>query len=130
MLRGLQRTSDVRFWALVPNAKGLDRALDAGVGHIATFMSASETHNKRNVNRTIRESLAGLRRVLGDAVAEGLGTRAYISTVFGCPFEGDVPVEQTLQVAHGLLEAGAEVIALGDTTGMADPEQVKRVLNS
>lgn len=130
VLRGLQRTSDVRFWALVPNAKGLDRALDAGVGHIATFMSASETHNKKNVNRTIRESLAGLRRVLGDAVAEGLGTRAYISTVFGCPFEGDVPVEQTLQVAHGLLEAGAEVIALGDTTGMADPEQVKRVLEA
>jgi hydroxymethylglutaryl-CoA lyase len=130
VIRGLPEAADVRFWALVPNAKGLDRALDAGVGHIATFMSASETHNKRNVNRTIRESLAGLRRVLGDAAAEKMGTRAYISTVFGCPFEGDVHVDQTIRVAHGLVESGAEIIALGDTTGMADPEQVKRVLEA
>ena len=128
VIRGLPEADGVRYWALVPNMKGLDRALDAGVGHIATFMSASETHNKRNVNRTIRESLAGLKRVLQDAGTEGLESRAYISTVFGCPFEGDVPVDQTIRVAMGLLEHGAQVIALGDTTGMADPEQVKRVL--
>ncbi|MFT5461086.1 MAG: hydroxymethylglutaryl-CoA lyase [Myxococcota bacterium] len=130
VIRGLPEGDHVRFWALVPNAKGLDRALDAGVGHIATFMSSSETHNQRNVNRTIRESLGGLRRVLGDAKVEGLGRRAYISTVFGCPFEGDVPVEQTIEIAHALLDCGAQVIALGDTTGMADPEQVKRVITA
>ncbi|MCA9569935.1 MAG: hydroxymethylglutaryl-CoA lyase [Myxococcales bacterium] len=127
-LRGLHGADDVRFWALVPNQIGLDRAVDSGIGHICTFMSASETHNQKNVNRTIRESQAALERVIRSASTQEIGTRAYISTVFGCPFEGDVAVGSTLGIGKALLDAGADVIVLGDTTGMATPHQVKDVL--
>lgn len=130
LVAALPPESDTRFWALVPNQIGLDRALDVGVRHVCTFLSSSETHNKKNVNRTIRESISGLREVIGTAVAEELDVRAYISTVFGCPFEGDVPVARVVDIAHAMLEAGAGVIALGDTTGMAVPEQVKTVVRT
>lgn len=120
----------VRYWALVPNSRGLERALDTGVGHIATFLSASETHNVKNVNRTIRESLADLSKVVQTARAEGVRVRSYISTVFGCPYEGEIAVSKTLELAHALLAAGAHEIALGDTTGMATPAQVQRILGA
>ena len=122
--------ADVNYWALVPNQIGLDRAVDAGVTHVCTFMSSSETHNRKNVNRTVKESLVGLERVIGSATGQGIEVRAYISTVFGCPFEGDVPVEQTLKIGRALLAAGANVIVLGDTTGMGTPLQVTEVLKS
>ncbi|TVQ91722.1 MAG: hydroxymethylglutaryl-CoA lyase [Deltaproteobacteria bacterium] len=128
LFQRLPERDRVRYWALVPNSRGLDRALDAGVGHIATFLSASETHNLKNVNRTIRESLADLRRVVQTASAQGMRVRSYISTVFGCPYEGEIPVERTLELAHELLQAGAHEIALGDTTGMATPAQVQHIL--
>ena len=128
VVRALPQAPDVRYWALVPNQVGLDRALDAGIGHIATFMSASETHNKKNVNRTRAESLAALESVTRTAVSEGLTVRAYISTVFGCPYEGDVAPEATLELALRLLEAGASELSLGDTTGVANPVQVQRVI--
>jgi len=128
VVRGLPRAPGVRFWALVPNPIGLDRALDAGVENAATFMSTSETHNQKNVNRTITESLAGLRKVVATAKAEGLRVRSYLSTVFGCPYEGEVPVDNTVRLASALIEAGADEIALGDTTGMAHPTQVRAVL--
>ena len=121
---------DARFWALVPNKRGLDRALDGGVQHICTFMSASETHNKKNVNRTRAESLAGLRDVVGIARDEGLGVRAYLSTVFGCPYEGEVAIDETRRLAGELLAAGADELALGDTTGMGNPRQVMAVLTA
>lgn len=124
----LPRAEGVRHWALVPNLRGLERALDAGLRHVATFMSASETHNRRNVNRTRRESLAILDEVVRTARAEGLVVRAYVSTAFGCPYEGEVPVEQVVEVALPLLDAGADVVALGDTTGMGDPRRVERVV--
>ncbi|MES2640883.1 MAG: hydroxymethylglutaryl-CoA lyase [Myxococcota bacterium] len=117
-----------RAWGLVPNRVGLERALESGIGGIATFMSASETHNKKNVNRTIRESLAGIEEVLGVAKEEGLRTRGYISTVFGCPYEGEVAAEATLDIASKLLAAGADEVVLGDTTGMGTPLQVERVI--
>ncbi len=123
--RRLRGAEGVRFWALVPNQIGLDRAVDAGVRHVCTFMSASETHNQRNVNRTVRESLAGLRRVIGSATNQGIEVRAYISTVFGCPYEGEVEIGATLGIGLELLDAGADVIVLGDTTGMATPSQVQ-----
>lgn len=126
----LPRDSGVTFWALVPNRRGLERAIDAGMGAVATFMSASETHNLKNVNRTRRESLAGLREVIGLATSEGLRVRAYISTVFGCPYEGHVPAERTLELATELLDAGAEQLSLGDTTGMGNPRQVVEVLRT
>lgn len=126
----LPRDTDARFWALVPNTRGMDRALAAGMTHVCTFMSSSETHNLRNVNRTIRESQAGLRKVIGTAVDEGVEVRAYLSTVFGCPYEGDVPVSRVVDIAHSLLDMGAGVLALGDTTGVALPDQVGAIIDA
>ncbi len=117
------------FWALVPNRRGLERALEAGLGACATFLSASETHNKKNINRTVRESLAAQREVIATASAEGVRVRAYISTVFGCPYEGRVDPQRAVELAGELLSAGAERISLGDTTGMGNPAQVVDVLD-
>ena len=124
----LPKSPDVRYWGLVPNRVGLDRALSVGLRHIATFMSASETHNKKNVNRTRRESLAGLREVIGLAKDTNVTVRAYISTSFGCPYEGDVNPVQVVELAKALEGAGADTIVLGDTTGMGTPLQVKDVI--
>ncbi len=121
---------DVRFWALVPNARGLERALDSDVKHIATFVSASESHNKKNVNRTVRESMAALDVVVGDARREGMAVRGYISCVFGCPFEGWVDPQRTLDLALRLLDAGASELALGDTIGSGNPLQVTEILQT
>lgn len=128
VVRRLPRVPGVRYWALVPNPRGLERALETGLRHVATFMSASETHNRKNVNRTRTESLAGLREVISIANDEGVAVRSYLSTVFGCPYEGAVPVRDAVDLALALLEAGADTIALGDTTGMGDPALVQRVL--
>ena len=128
LIARLPAHDDVRYWALVPNQIGLERAIETGIQHICTFMSASETHNRKNVNRTIKESLVGLERVIGRAASQEMGVRAYISTVFGCPFEGDVSVQSTLDLGRALLDAGADVIVLGDTTGMGTPHQVVDVL--
>jgi hydroxymethylglutaryl-CoA lyase len=124
------RDTDARFWVLVPNLVGMDRALATGVRHICTFLSASETHNRKNVNRTVRESLGELRRALSVAADEGIRVRAYIATVFGCPYEGRVPVERTVDVALRLLEWGAGVVVLGDTIGAALPDRVEQVLEA
>jgi len=128
LLQHLPQDRGIRWWGLVPNSRGLDRALDAGVTHIATFLSASETHNLKNVNRTVRESMAGLRKVIGTANAENMRVRSYISTVFGCPFEGEVDPQKTVDLAVALLESGADEIALGDTTGMGTPLHVQAVI--
>ncbi len=122
---------------LIPNERGLDRALalredlpaTAGGGRRAfdevnVFMSASETHNRKNVNRSIAESLAGLEVVLGRAREQGLRCEGVISTAFGCPYEGRVPPERVLEIATRLRDAGAQEIGFGDTTGMANPRQV------
>jgi len=121
---------DARFWALVPNRRGLERALDGQVRHICTFMSSSETHNKKNVNRTRAESLGALREVISIARDEGIGVRAYLSTVFGCPYEGPVAIDETRRLAQELLAAGADEVALGDTTGMGSPRLVFEVLTA
>lgn len=130
VVRGLPQGSDARFWALVPNQIGMDRALSAGIRHVCTFLSSSETHNAKNVNRTVRESLGALVRVVGSAREEQIGVRAYISTVFGCPYEGAVPVDRSVWLANELLAAGADVVVLGDTTGVALPEQVREVVRA
>jgi hydroxymethylglutaryl-CoA lyase len=111
---------------LVPNSRGLDHALELRerFEEVGVFMSASETHNLRNVNRTIGASLDSLRRVVGRAREAGLRVEAVISTSFGCPYEGVVPRERVLDVAAQLVRAGAQEIAFGDTTGMAHPLQV------
>lgn len=124
----LPRGLEVDWWGLVPNLVGLERAMESGLRHVATVLSASETHNKRNLNRTVRESLAGLEEVIGVARAEGMRVRSYISTVFGCPYEGPVAPEATLALATRLLAAGADEIVLGDTVGMGNPRQVEGLI--
>jgi hydroxymethylglutaryl-CoA lyase len=125
---------DVAVSVLIPNERGLDGALaareQAGSGRPAfdevnVFLSASETHNRKNVNRSIAESLAGLETVLARARAEGLRCEGVISTSFGCPYEGHVPPQRVLEIATRLRDAGAQEIGFGDTTGMANPVQVR-----
>ena len=117
---------DVAVSVLVPNERGLDAALEhrEEIDEINVFLSASETHNQKNVNRSIEESLAGLVVVLGRAREEGLRCEAVISTAFGCPYEGRVSPESVLHLAQSLHFAGAQEIGFGDTTGMANPRQV------
>lgn len=124
----LPRADAVRFWALVPNRRGLERALDAGIACVATVMSASETHNSKNLNRTARESLSGLLEVIAIARDEGLDVRAYVSTAFGCPYEGEVDPQRVVDLSLALLGAGAGIVALGDTTGVAHPLQVEALV--
>jgi hydroxymethylglutaryl-CoA lyase len=117
---------DVAISVLIPNARGLDAALAQRdrIDEINVFMSASETHNRKNVNRSIAESLAALEGVLARARLEGLRCEAVISTSFGCPYEGHVPPERVIELARRLRDAGAQEVGFGDTTGMANPRQV------
>ena len=128
VLRGADIPDDVSVTVLIPNERGLDNALEVRdtFDEVNLFLSASETHNQKNVNRSIEESLAGLERVIGRARGEGLRCEGVISVAFGCPYEGDVPRERVLSIARRLVDAGCEEIGFGDTTGMANPVQVER----
>jgi hydroxymethylglutaryl-CoA lyase len=126
--RGVQRPAGVRMSALVPNRRGLETAVASGMKEIAVFLSASETHNKKNVNKTIQETLAAFDDVVPHALAAGLKVRAYVSTVFGCPYEGDVDPERAVQLSGQLRDMGVYEISLGDTIGVANPQQVEDVL--
>jgi hydroxymethylglutaryl-CoA lyase len=114
--------------ALVPNAKGFERALGAGLKEIAVFMSASETHNRKNTNKSVEDSLHTFAEVVQPARAAGLAVRAYVSTVWGCPYEGDVPVSRSLDIAQQLLALGCYQVSLGDTIGVGTPLQTKRLV--
>jgi hydroxymethylglutaryl-CoA lyase len=118
---------NVSVSVLIPNERGLDNALALRdrFQEVNVFLSASETHNARNVNRTVEESLAGLERVLARAREAGLRCEGVISTSFGCPYEGHVAPERVLAIARRLAGAGAQEIGFGDTTGMANPVQVR-----
>jgi hydroxymethylglutaryl-CoA lyase len=126
--RAVVRRPGVRFSALVPNRRGLDDAIAAGMREVAVFLSASETHNKKNVNKSIAETLAAFDDVIGPARAAGLQVRAYVSTVFGCPYEGDIDPAAATDLAETLLGMGVYQISLGDTIGVANPAQVESVL--
>ena len=117
---------EVSVSVLIPNERGLDAALEVRdrIDEVNVFLSASETHNRRNVSRSIEESLEGLERVLARARDEGLRCEGVISTSFGCPFEGHVPLQRVFEIARRLADAGAVEIGFGDTTGMANPLQV------
>jgi hydroxymethylglutaryl-CoA lyase len=128
VMAGIKRRAGTRYSALVPNDKGAVRAVDAGVDEIHTVISASESHNLANVNMTIDESLAKMRAVMQVAERARVPVSCGISTTFGCPFEGDVPVTQLERVVGALVGMGARAIGLADTTGMANPRQVARVL--
>jgi hydroxymethylglutaryl-CoA lyase len=118
---------DVAVTVLVPNERGLDKALELRerFDEVNCFLSASETHNRKNVNRSIEESLSGLERVIGRARDAGLRAEGVISVAFGCPYEGRVPRDRVWSIARRLIDAGADEIAFGDTTGMANPAQVR-----
>jgi hydroxymethylglutaryl-CoA lyase len=124
----LPRSEGVTYSALVPNATGLERALRVGLPEIAVFLSASETHNRKNTNKSIARSLETFAEVVPPARQAGLRVRAYISTVWGCPYEGDVPVERSLELAHALLELDCYQVSLGDTIGVGTPLQTRRLL--
>jgi hydroxymethylglutaryl-CoA lyase len=129
VLRGVDIPGDVAVSVLIPNEKGLENALALRdrFGEVNVFLSASETHNRKNVNRSIEESLSGLERVLERAREEGLRCEGVISVAFGCPYEGEVPPERVFGIAERLRDAGCEEIAFGDTTGMANPAQVREM---
>ena len=126
VLRGVQRREGVSFSVLIPNERGLERALGLRerFDEVNVFVSASETHNRKNVNRSIEDSLAGLERTLATAGEAGLRREGVISTSFGCPYEGEVAPERVFAIADLLAAAGCEEIGFGDTTGMANPRQV------
>src|SRR5438093_1075576 len=128
VMAGIHRRPGTRYSALVPNDKGAVRAVDAGVDDIHTVVSASESHNLANVNMTIAESLAKLEATAQVAQRAGKPVYSGISCTFGCPFEGDVPLDRLESVVRRLVDMGARGIGLADTTGMANPVQVQRVL--
>lgn len=130
VIQALPKRDDLRFWALVPNSRGLQSAVECGATHIAVFVSSSESHNRKNLNRTIQESLDELRDVTRQARDAGMTIRAYVSTVFGCPYEGEIAMERVLDITGQLLAMGAYQVSLGDTTGMGTPYQVKSRLEA
>ncbi|HEX9482897.1 MAG TPA: hydroxymethylglutaryl-CoA lyase, partial [Solirubrobacteraceae bacterium] len=137
VLTAIDVPAEVSLSVLIPNERGLEGALAllaanererggrALFDEVNVFLSASETHNRKNVNRSVEESLEGLRRVLDRAGEAGLRCEGVISTSFGCPYEGDVPAKRVLSIAAALRDAGAVEIGFGDTTGMANPLQVR-----
>src|SRR5690242_2311515 len=125
----LTPSSQTQYPVLVPNLKGMERAMAAGVRSIAVFTAASESFTQHNIRATIEESLANFRPVVALARQEGIAVRGYISTVFGCPYEGRVDPQRVLSVARSLLDMGVDELSLGDTIGVATPHQVVDVLD-
>ena len=126
--REIPKDPGVEYPVLVPNMKGLERAIDAGVKSIAIFTAASDTFNKRNINMSIDESFANYAPVAAKARAEGMRVRGYVSTAFGCPYEGDVAPERVLEVVARLLDLGCYEVSVGDTIGVGTPMQVQGVI--
>lgn len=124
----IDRALDVTYSALVPNVRGAVRALDAGVRDLEVVISASDTHNQKNINRTTDESLADLAELAELVHGRGGTLQLVVSTSWGCPYEGEVPVERVLYVARHGLDAGVDSLAYGDTTGMATPNRVTRLV--
>lgn len=130
LTRQVGRVEGVTFSALVPNLKGLERARAAGLEEAATFLSASESHSRKNINKTIDEALAISAEVCGAALKLGMRVRGYLSTVWGCPYEGEVPVERVVEICGRLAEMGVYQISLGDTIGVGTPRQTERLLEA
>jgi hydroxymethylglutaryl-CoA lyase len=128
VMAGLTRFPATEYPVLVPNMKGMERAIGVGVRSIAVFTAASESFTRHNINATIAESLANFQPVVRLAQKEGIPVRGYISTVFGCPYEGRVAPQKVLDVARALLEMGISELSLGDTIGVATPNQVAEII--
>ncbi|MEO3431515.1 hydroxymethylglutaryl-CoA lyase [Pelagibius sp. CAU 1746] len=130
VLAALKRRPGVRYPVLVPNLKGLERALAAGVEEIAVFGAASETFTQRNINCSIAESLERFRPVCAEARAAGLRVRGYVSCVLGCPYEGEVPLAQVVEVAAALDAMGCAEVSLGDTIGIGTPLKARAMVEA
>ena len=128
--RRVPRREGVGYSALVPNTRGYERFRASGLSVAAFFVSASESHNRKNVNRSIREHLDRFRPVAERAKGDGIPLRAYVSTVCGCPYEGEVAVPRVVAVVRELLELGADEVSLGDTIGVGTPGQVQVLVNA
>jgi len=128
--KGIDRAPAVRYSALVPNLRGARRALDAGVTEIEAVVSASDTHNRKNVRRSTEESLDDIAALIGEAHLRGATCQVIVSTAWGCPYEGDVPVERVVRVAGRAVADGADSISFGDTTGMATPGRVRSLVGA
>ena len=126
--RMVEKPADVTFSALVPNARGLERALAGGIDEAAVFLSASETHNRKNVNKSVAETLRAFEEVIAPALRHGMAVRGYVSTVWGCPYEGAVDPLAALRIAQELLSRGCYQVSLGDTIGVGTPLQTRRIL--
>lgn len=130
LLAGLQRRAGVRYPVLVPNEKGLERALAARASEVAVFTAATDGFNKKNTNATVAESLVRLEPVIAKARAAGLWVRGYVSTCFGCPYEGPVAPGKVVAVSRALLAQGVDELSLGDTIGVATPASVERTVTA
>ena len=127
---GIERRPGIRYSALVPNLAGLDRAQAAGVADIAIFAAASETFSRKNINQSVDESLTNYRAVCNRALADGMRVRGYLSTAFGCPYEGHIASEAVAVLSEKLIALGVYEVAISDTIGIAHPGQVPRVLEA
>ncbi len=127
LVRDVKAPEGVTLSALCPNAKGFERAKAAGLAEIAVFMSASETHNQKNTNKSIETSLSVFSEVVPPALEAGMRVRAYISTVWGCPYEGEVDPKRALEIAERLLALGCYQVSLGDTIGVGTPLQTRKI---
>ncbi|WP_146816250.1 hydroxymethylglutaryl-CoA lyase [Halobacillus faecis] len=125
----ISRKKGITYAALVPNRRGLESAIDTDVDEVSVFMSASDTHNKKNINKSIEETYPVLKEVVQEAKLEGKSVRGYVSTVFGCPYEGAIATDQVARVSECLLEMGIDELSLGDTIGVANPRQVDQALS-
>lgn len=130
LLAGLEPVAGTRFPVLVPNAKGLERALASGVDSIAVFLAASESFSRKNTNASLEETFARVTPLIQEAKAAGLYVRGYLSVCWGCPYEGEIAPEVVADLSERLLKVGAEELSLGDTIGVADPAGVERVLSA
>jgi hydroxymethylglutaryl-CoA lyase len=124
----IQRADRVRYSALVPNARGAVRALDSGLAELEAVVSASDTHNRKNVNRSTAESLDQIAEIIELSHDRATSCQVIVSTAWGCPYEGDVPVDRVVAVAGRAIADGADSISFGDTTGMATPSRVQRLV--
>lgn len=130
VLAGLQRKAGVSYPVLVPNLQGLERALAAGVQEIAVFTAASDAFNSKNINASIDESLARIQPVVTQALEKNLRVRAYVSTVLGCPYQGEVALSEVVRVTQALVQMGCYEISLGDTIGVGTPRKAREMLRA
>jgi hydroxymethylglutaryl-CoA lyase len=130
LLRLVGRKPGVVFSALVPNLKGLERAREAGLEEAAIFISASEAHSKKNINKSISEAIETSRETVEAALRAGMRVRGYLSTVWGCPYEGAVPVERVVDICRRLTDMGIYQLSLGDTIGVGTPRQTEELLSA